>query len=160
MHSDAFWSSAGGRAKIKSPLEFLVSAVRATGGRTDMTPAPRPTARTPSGNHSSSTSRPPVTPNARIDWVNSGALLARMNFAIALAANRVPGVVIDLDDVVPITPDQPALVTQVDRAILRGRMSSRTRDAIVQALAGITDPGEARARAVGMAIGGPEFQQQ
>ena len=35
------------------------------------------------------------------DWVNSGSLLARMNFAVQLASGRMPGVAVDLDRVVP-----------------------------------------------------------
>src|SRR5260221_9753884 len=40
--------------------------------------------------------------------VNSGALLNRMNLAVALAANRLPGVTVnpDLDGVLPLAPDR------------------------------------------------------
>src|SRR5258708_39456485 len=34
--------------------------------------------------------------SANAEWVNSAALLARMNFAIAMANNKVPGVKVDV----------------------------------------------------------------
>ena len=159
FHSPDFWAAANLRSKVKTPLEFVVSAVRAVGGTPDSTPRlALAVARLgqPLYQH--------VAPNGygeqQEDWVNSGALLNRMNLAVALAANRLPGVVVDLDGVVPLNPDQAALVASVDRVILGGRMSAETRKVILEQLAGIEDPGQARALAVGLAIGGPEFQRQ
>jgi uncharacterized protein (DUF1800 family) len=77
-------------AKVKTPLEFVVSAVRASGA--DLTSAralgqslrelgmPLYFAQPPTGY--------PETADA---WVSAGALVNRMNFAIALAENRVRG---------------------------------------------------------------------
>jgi hypothetical protein len=94
------------------------------------------------------------------EWVNSGALLNRMNLAVQLAANRLPGVRVDLDAVLPITTDHGALVEAVDRVILGGRMSKETRQVILDQLADVPDAAAARALAVGLALGGPEFQRQ
>ena len=94
------------------------------------------------------------------DWVNSGSLLARMNFAVQLASGRVPGVAVDLDRVVAANGDHEALITGVDKAILGGAMSSHTRQTILKELADVPDPQMARALAVGLALGGPEFQRQ
>ena len=159
FHSPDFWAAANLRSKVKTPLEFVVSAVRAVGGTPDSTPRlALAVARLgqPLYQH--------VAPNGygeqQEDWVNSGALLNRMNLAVALAANRLPGVVVNLDGVVPLSPDQAALVASVDRVILGGRMSAATRKVILEQLAGIEDPAQARALAVGLAIGGPEFQRQ
>ena len=101
-------------------------------------------------------------PEHEEDWVNSGALLGRMNVAVALAANRLPGVTVnlDLDGVLPLVADHEALVEAVDRLILGGKMSARTRKAILDQLADVADPVQARALAVGLALGGPEFQRQ
>ena len=35
-------------------------------------------------------------PDKAEDWVNTGALLERLNFAIAVASNRIPGTTVDL----------------------------------------------------------------
>ena len=94
------------------------------------------------------------------DWVNSGALLNRMNLAMALAANRAPGVSVDLDRVVPLAERAEDLVESVNRTILSGRMSAQTRQVIMNEIAGMANPAAARAVAVGLAIGGPEFQRQ
>jgi hypothetical protein len=159
LHSPDFWAPASIAAKVKTPLEFVVSAVRAVGGVPDSTPRlAGAVARLgqPLYQH--------VAPDGyaehQEDWVNSGALLARMNFAVQLAAGRLPGVAVDLDPVLPLTDDHAALVAAVDRLILGGRMTPRTRQVILAQLADIPNPGAARALAVGLALGGPEFQKQ
>jgi hypothetical protein len=83
-----------------------------------------------------------------------------MNAAIALAAGRLPGAATDLDAVVPLTSDHAQLVDVVNARILGGMMSAHTRAVILEQLADITDPVQARALAVGLTIGGPEFQRQ
>ncbi len=161
FHSPDFWAAPNVANKVKTPLEFVVSAVRAVGGVPDTTPRlANAVARLgqPLYQH--------VAPNGygehQEDWVNSGALLNRMNLAVALAANRLPGVTVnpDLDGVLPLAPDHETLVQAVDRLILGGRMSAQTRKVILDQLAGVADPVQARALAVGLALGGPEFQRQ
>lgn len=159
VHSPDFWAMANTQSKTKTPLEFVVSAVRAVGGSPDATPRlaqqlqrlgqPLFNLVTPNG-----------YPETSAEWVNSGALLARMNAAVALAANRLPGVTVQLDQLVPATADHEALLDAVNRTLLGGAMTERTRNAIRHELADITDPRAARAMAVGLALGGPEFQRQ
>ena len=159
FHSPDFWAPVNRAVKVKTPLEFVVSAVRAVGGGPDSTPRLAMAVGRlgqPLFQH--------VAPNGygerQDDWVNSGALLSRMNFAMSLAAGRLPGVTVDLDRVVPASTDHQALVASVDRVVLNGRMSDRTRQVILQQTADLNDPIAARAVAVGLAIGGPEFQKQ
>jgi uncharacterized protein (DUF1800 family) len=159
FHSPDFWAPGNSGNKVKTPLEFVASAVRAVGGVLDTTPRlAGAVARLgePLYQH--------VAPNGygeqQEDWVNSGALLARMNFAVALAANRLPGVTVNLDAVLPLAADQPGLVDSVNQLILGGKMSAQTRKVILEQLAEIGDPAQARALAVGLALGGPEFQKQ
>ena len=52
------------------------------------------------------------------------------------------------------------LIDAVDRLILGGTMSAQTRRVIREQLAEVRDASQARALAVGLAIGGPEFQKQ
>ena len=159
FHSPDFWAEQNIGTKVKTPLEFVVSAVRAVGGVPDSTPRlAGAVARLgePLYQH--------VAPNGygehEEDWVNSGALLNRMNVAMALAANRLPGVTVDLDAVLPATDRHDALVDSVDHLILGGKMTPQTRKVILDQLAQVPDPVQARALAVGLALGGPEFQRQ
>ncbi len=159
VRSPDFWAAENRASKVKTPLEFVVSAVRAVGGVPDSTPRlAGAVARLgqPLYQH--------VAPNGygeqQEDWVNSGALLNRMNFAVQLAANRLPGVQVNLDLVLPLASEREALVAAVDRLILGGRMSAQTRKVILDQLADVNDPVQARALAVGLALGGPEFQRQ
>jgi len=159
FHSPDFWAAGNVNNKVKTPLEFVASAVRAVGGVPDTTPRlAGAVARLgePLYQHVA----PNGYPEQQEDWVNSGALLARMNFAVALAANRLPGVTVDLDALLPLSQDQPALIESVNQLILGGKMSAQTRKVILEQLAGVDDPIQARALAVGLAIGGPEFQKQ
>lgn len=159
FNSPDFWAPVNRAAKVKTPLEFVVSAVRAVGGVPDSTPRLALAVGRlgqPLFQH--------VAPNGygerQDDWVNSGALLSRMNFAMGLAAGRLPGVSVDLDRVLPLTADHEALVATVNQVILNGRMSDKTRQVILEQTADLSDPVMARAVAVGLAIGGPEFQKQ
>jgi uncharacterized protein (DUF1800 family) len=83
--SPEFFADDARRAKVKTPLEFVVSAVRATGASvTNAQPLvaalqtlgmPLYGAQPPTGYGTSAS-----------DWVNTGALLGRMNFAVDLVA--------------------------------------------------------------------------
>ena len=99
-------------------------------------------------------------PEREADWVNSGALLDRMNTAVALAAGRLPGAAVDLDSIIPAGADAAQLVPAVDAVILGGTMTENTREVIRRQLSDISNSVQARALAVGLAIGGPEFQRQ
>ena len=93
FHSPEFWSAGAYRAKVKTPIEFVVSAARASNATTEnMQPLvnalremgmPLYGAIPPTGyNWQAST------------WVSTGALVNRMNFALRLAANRLPGIAV------------------------------------------------------------------
>ena len=159
VRSPDFWAASNVQSKVKTPLEFVVSAVRALGGTPDTTP--RTAQRVGQlGEPLFQKQTPDGYGESQEDWVNSGALLARMNFAVQLASGRLPGVVIDLDGVVPLTTDLTALVDRINQSVLSGMMSGHTREVILKQLTGVADPRAARALAIGLAIGGPEFQRQ
>jgi uncharacterized protein (DUF1800 family) len=159
FQSPEFWSDQAVRAKVKTPLEFMVSAVRATGGDPDTTPRlaqvigrlGEPLYAQPS---------PAGYPESQEDWVNSGALLLRMNMAVALAAGRLPGVTIGLDSLVPATGDANALIETVDVRLLGGILTTHSDDVLRREVGDVRDPVAARALVVGLALGGPEFQKQ
>jgi hypothetical protein len=99
-------------------------------------------------------------PETAEDWVNSGALLNRMNVAMALVSNKLPGITVDLDGVVSMSSSIDALIDAVDHRVLAGQMTQRTREVIRSELEEVADPAARRMLAVGLAIGGPEFQRQ
>lgn len=159
IYSPDFWATANIQSKVKTPLEFVVSAVRAVGGEPDNTPRLAQQL-TRLGQPLFQMVTPNGYPETQTDWVNSGALLARMNFAVALAAGRLPGVQVGLDRVLPLATSHDALVDAVNTNFLGGAMSPRTRETILRELGDISNPRDARALAVGLALGGPEFQRQ
>jgi uncharacterized protein (DUF1800 family) len=157
--SPDFWAPTSVRAKVKTPLEFVVSAARAMGADPDTTPRlAQMVARL--GEPLYLHVAPDGYPESEAAWVNSGALLDRINAAVALAAGKVPGVTVSLDSIVPPTADAEQLIAAVNQRVLGGTMSPNTMKVIRQQLADIPDPAQARALAVGLAVGGPEFQRQ
>ena len=122
--SPEFWSPANFHAKVKTPLEMVSSALRATNAQVDygfliaaqLNVMGQPLYRK-------------VEPTGyslkNADWLNSAALLGRMNFALALVSNRVPGIKIDL------TPYQDAAdPNAVAHALLMTDLSENARQAI------------------------------
>ena len=94
LESKEFWSEAAYQSKMKSPLEVVVSAVRASSGNVDFAQAlvnqvaqlGEPLYRKIEPTGYSNTSR---------EWMNTAGLMARMNFAVQLSANKVPGVMVE-----------------------------------------------------------------
>jgi uncharacterized protein (DUF1800 family) len=156
--SPDFWAAENRSAKIKTPLEFLVSAVRAVGGTPDTTPALAMLVGR-LGQPLFGQQPPTGYPETQESWVNSGALLQRMNVALGIASGRVPGSRLNLDQVTPATASTETLISTVNRTILNGTASENTlrtmRDQ-TKDLAG--EP--ARAMVIGLALGSPEFQRQ
>ena len=157
--SPDFWSPAVRRAKTKTPLEFVVSAVRAVDGEPDSTPR---LVRTLQGlGQPLFLSQPPTGyPETQEHWVNSGALLNRMKIALGIVSPRTPGVEIDLNRHFDLTDDREQLMDEVNRLLFGGQMSARTMQVIREQTADITDPQQLRAYTVALAIGGPDFQRQ
>lgn len=97
LWSPEFWSQGAYRAKIKTPFEMLVSALRASNADVQSAFV--------LGNELQKLGEPlyrKIEPtgysNANADWISSSALLDRMNFAVALAHNNIPGVTVQSAD--------------------------------------------------------------
>jgi uncharacterized protein (DUF1800 family) len=91
LDSKEFWSQGAFRAKVKTPFELVASSVRALNGDVRSAAA----LANQVGNLGEPLYRkqePTGYSNLNADWVNSAALLGRMNFAVQLTQNRVPGV--------------------------------------------------------------------
>lgn len=178
--SPEFWSPEAYRAKIKTPLEVVVSAMRALDARIAVPSEVTPNAGAYAlarevgrlGQPLYEAQPPTGYPDRAEAWVNTGALLGRMNFALGLAHNRLPGAHVDLAAVIG-TADrrQPAQV--LDRLIaslLHGEASRETRAVLVAQLA---SPEITRATAddrpagntdveklTALVLGSPEFQRR
>lgn len=90
-----FWSKKALREKVKSPFEFAISAIRATHAQV-MQPYQVYNWCTKMGQRFYYYQAPTGFPDRANFWINSGALLNRMNFGLALATQKIPGVRINL----------------------------------------------------------------
>lgn len=95
LNSREFWKREVLRSKIKSPFELVVSAIRATNA--DLRNANQLNDWcTRMGQKTYSYAAPTGFPDKASFWVNTGSLLNRMNFGLAIAAQRIPGVDMNL----------------------------------------------------------------
>lgn len=159
FHGPDFWAAPAQGGKIKTPIEFVASALRAVDATPDTTPRlGQVVARLgePLYQHVA----PDGYPETQEDWVNSGALLDRMNVAVGLAAGKLPGAQVDLDRVIPPVASHDSLVAEIDRQLLGGAMTAHTRQVILDQIKDVPDSTAARNFAVGLALGGPDFQRQ
>jgi uncharacterized protein (DUF1800 family) len=93
FHSPEFWADGAYRAKVKTPIEYVVSAARASGASTDNM-LPLVNALRDMGMPLYGAIPPTGYKWESSDWVSTGALVNRMNFALTLASNRLPGIAI------------------------------------------------------------------
>lgn len=185
-HSPEFWSTSVYRAKVKTPLEYVVSAVRASNANIQNL---RPIAnelRTLGMPLYGSV--PPTGYNWQAStWVSTGALVDRMNFALGLAANRLPGITTSWEppDDNPATmftatlPSPESEESRLESLLVAGGISDSTRSAVLQQFqqqnaqmqpASAEGPQALRVQAAslgredqllaGLLIGSPEFQRR
>jgi uncharacterized protein (DUF1800 family) len=88
--SPEFWSPTVYRAKVKTPIEFMVSALRASGAQVN-NPLPLVAAMERLGMPIYGMQTPNGYSWMASEWVSSNALISRMNFALVLSGDRIPG---------------------------------------------------------------------
>ncbi len=91
MLSKEFWSQGAYRAKVKTPFEMVASSLRALDAHIENTAAVLRIL-TNLGQPLYRKLEPSGYSLLNADWINSASLLGRMNFGLALAQNKVPGV--------------------------------------------------------------------
>jgi uncharacterized protein (DUF1800 family) len=96
IESPEFFSAGAYKAKMKSPLEMVVSSLRATGAQIENA-LPAAQAIANMGQPLYRKQEPTGYSNNGDEWLNSAGLLARINFALALSENKLPGIKIDKD---------------------------------------------------------------
>jgi hypothetical protein len=136
--SPEFNSAEAYRAKVKRPFELAISALRTLGADTNGGPQMHQwIARMGQPLYGFQ------TPNGYADvaenWVNTGALLERMNFALALVSNRIPGTRVDLSRFVGDlangqSVDKEKLLTRFITLIVGGEISAQTRATLLKQL--------------------------
>jgi len=170
IYSPEFWTRDAYRAKIKAPFELVVSAVRALGTDVD-TPMPLVQWIGRIGEPLYQC-QPPTGYSDKSDaWVNTGALLNRLNFSLALAGNKVRG---SRSDVTALLGAESSAnpKSALDRAVavfLGGQVASGTVDTLQKQLdspqvlsAKLDDPVKQVDLGVvtGLVLGAPEFQRR
>jgi uncharacterized protein (DUF1800 family) len=185
--SAEFYAPEAYRAKIKSPFELAASAIRALDGDTDGSPGLAQFV-TKMGQALYRYQPPTGFPDRAEQWVNTGALLERLNFALALSTNRIPGTAVDpARAMAGIDPVQwERLLARAIDLLLHGDVSAQTRAILdrqsrenlpvlgalngeagthaetSEATLGSAAPAAVPqvARVVGLVLGSPEFQRR
>jgi uncharacterized protein (DUF1800 family) len=130
--SPEFFSRAAYRAKVKTPFEVVASALRAVNATPDPTPrSAQIVARL--GQPIFGRQTPDGWPDRGDAWMNTGAILNRINFGLSLAAGQVPGAQL------ANWPDYSTLSTQpraqqvdaVVKSMLGGQVSAETRQVLM-----------------------------
>jgi uncharacterized protein (DUF1800 family) len=165
--SKEFWDPAALDAKVKTPLEFVVSAARASGAELSIAPPVR---------HSSPGllevlhamgqplygAAPPTGYSQTADaWISAGMLLTRMKVALGVAHHRIDGVRVTPAPALLEDGTLPELVTRMSEEIL-GRAPSETTLGSLEDVPGLQPKSpEIRARmALGWFLAVPEFQRR
>jgi uncharacterized protein (DUF1800 family) len=170
FHSPEFWAADAYRAKMKTPFEFVASAARASGA--DIQNALPLVGTLNRMGMPLYAMQPPTGYSMKAEaWVNSSALLNRMNFALQLASGKLPGTSLDPQALIPgpAPADSQAALAALEQSILAGDVSSQTH-AVLQKQLG--DPQISQRRLddpdkkpncgaiAGLIMGSPEFQRR
>jgi uncharacterized protein (DUF1800 family) len=129
--SPEFFSPATYRAKVRSPFEYVAAAMRALNAETD---GDRPVLDAIGRMGQPVFGR--ITPDGYADradqWLSSGAMVARFNFASALATNKIKGTSVDLTKLLSKVDqaNKDSIATQLIRLTILGDVSAGTRAAL------------------------------
>ncbi len=170
IYSPEFWSRETYRSKIKKPFELVASTARALDAQMDV----------PLGlvlwsgriGEPLYLCQPPTGYSDKAEsWVNTGALLNRLNFALTLTSNRMRGSKVHLEQLFGIegSQDPQQVLARAVELFLGGQMSPETRATLEKQLG---DPHVLRATLddsvkqvdagviAGLVLGSPEFQRR
>ncbi|MGA7077553.1 MAG: DUF1800 domain-containing protein [Terriglobales bacterium] len=182
--SPEFWSPKAYRVKVKTPFEFVVSSLRATG--TDLNnPGPVLSILNKMGMPLYQMVPPTGYSMTESTWMNSEALIDRMNYALALSNGQVGGTNFDAGRLLalgtltsrgfprpnPADSDsgrgQETALLLLENALLNGEVSATTQKAIRRQLDDpqvaahtLDDPKRTLNTMTALVIGSPEFQHR
>lgn len=170
FQSPEFWAADAYRAKVKTPLEFVASAVRASG--VEVSNAMPLVQRLNQMGMQLYGMQPPTGYSMKAEtWVNSSALVSRMNFALQLGTGRLQGTTVDPQTILRGAAPQDANSTlaAMENSILAGDVSTQTHAVIEKQLDDpqisqrrLDDPQKTPNYGViaGLIMGSPEFQRR
>ncbi len=170
IYSPEFWSRETYRAKIKTPYELVISAVRTLGTDVD-TPMPLVQWVNRIGEPLYQCQPPTGYSDKAEAWVNTGALLNRLNFSLTLAGNKIRGSRSDVTSLLGMdagSEPKIALTRAVD-VFLGGAAAPTTVETLEKQLdspqviqARLDDPAKQTDLGVvtGLVLGAPEFQRR
>jgi uncharacterized protein (DUF1800 family) len=182
--SPEFWSAKAYRAKVKTPFEFITSSLRATG--TDLNnPGPTAGILNKMGMPLYQMVPPTGYSMTASTWMNSEALIDRMNYALALSNGQVGGTNFDAGRLLalgtltsrgfprPNPADsesgrgQETALLLLENALLNGEVSATTQKAIRRQLDdpqvaahALDDPKRTLNTMTALVVGSPEFQHR
>jgi uncharacterized protein (DUF1800 family) len=170
IYSPEFWSRAAFRAKVKTPFELVASTTRALGADVD-----QPLQLAQWVSRIGEPLYQCLTPNGYSDkavaWVSTGALLNRVNFAVALTSNKVRGAQVDINSLVgaDVVASPQLALDRIESEFLAGQISDSTRATLEMEM---TEPRILGAKLddpvtqvnvsliTGLVLGSPEFQKR
>jgi uncharacterized protein (DUF1800 family) len=170
IYSPDFWSKEAYRAKVKTPFELVASTARALNADVAVTlPVAQWVGRMgeplflcePPTGYSDKTST----------WVNTGALLNRLNFALSFAGDHMLGATVDLSVMLgdDASKDAERALSRALDVFLDGQVAPGTRDTLEERLkdpqilqAKLDDPVKQVNEGLisGLVLGAPEFQRR
>ena len=170
IYSPEFWTRDAYRAKIKTPFEFVASTVRTLGTDVD-TPMPLVQWVARIGEPLYQCQPPTGYSDKAESWVNTGALLNRLNFSLALAGNKVRGSRTDAPALFGLnsSADSKQILDRAVELFLSGEASPSTVATLQKQLddpqvvkAKLDDPVKQVDLAIvtGLVLGAPEFQRR
>jgi uncharacterized protein (DUF1800 family) len=168
--SDRFYAPESYRAKAKRPFEFIASALRVSGASVPVVQQnTAAVTQLRSLRHLPYTYEAPTGfPTTADEWVSAGALIGRMNFSLELSRGRFGGIRFDpigtfgtlAEPFLAGAPSADAMTAFLGQIIpgasLGGLTSTVSRDLAAQTDGG---PVALMSRALGLAIGSPDFQR-
>jgi len=170
FNSPEFWAADVYRAKVKTPLEFVASSARASGADVqNAMPLVQLLNRMGMPLYGM---QPPTGYSMKAEtWVNSSALLTRMNFALQLGTGKLPGTSLDAQALLPgAAPADPgSALAALEAKILAGDVSAQTHAVMEKQL---NDPQISQRKLddgsrapnvggiAGLILGSPEFQRR
>ena len=169
LQSPEFWQPEMYRAKVKTPLEFVVSALRATGA--EVSDAAPLIGQLQNLGMPLYGAQPPTGYSMKAEaWVSSSALLGRMNFAVRLASGKIRGVQIAPPTAAADQPgDSEQALAALETSLLAGDVSKQTHETISSRLQDpaitqrkLDDPARPPdvSTVEGLLLGSPEFQKR
>src|SRR6202046_530542 len=170
IYSPEFWSKETYRAKVKTPFELVATTARAMNAEVTI-PLPL-TQWVGRMGEPLFLCQPPTGYSDKAEtWVNTGALLNRLNFALSLAGDKVAGATVDLKSMLgdAALRDPNAALSQSIDDFLANQIGDETRATLTARLndpqilqASLDDPVKQvnQGLIAGLVLGAPEFQRR